>query len=107
MPRMLELIKEIDDLLYVEKETCLRKMNILKDCECFALKTKFRKKGKAKTTLWCYFFLMISTFLMLNVWIYPSIFGDNEKILKTHNDINKMNSNSKLLHEDIEKKVAK
>ena len=85
---MLELIKEIDDLLYVEKETCLRKMNILKDCECFALKTKFRKNGKSSTTLWCFFFLMITTFLILNVWIYPSIFGDNEKILKNPKGVN-------------------
>jgi hypothetical protein len=82
-PLMAEYTKEIAELLFVEKETCLRRMNPLKDCECFALKQKFRRRGKASKTLWCYFFLMISTFAVLNVWIYPSIFGEAEHTLKT------------------------
>jgi hypothetical protein len=82
-PLMVEYTKEIAELLFVEKETCLRRMNPLKDCECFALKQKFRRRGKASKTLWCYFFLMISTFVVLNVWIYPSIFGEAEHTLKT------------------------
>lgn len=82
-PLMVEYTKEIAELLFVEKETCLRQMNPLKDCECFALKQKFRRRGKASKTLWCYFFLMISTFVVLNVWIYPSIFGEAEHTLQT------------------------
>lgn len=82
-PLMAEYTKEIAELLFVEKETCLQKINPLKDCECFAIKQKFRKKGKHPKTLWCYFFLMITTFLILNIWIYPTIFGDAEHSLKT------------------------
>jgi hypothetical protein len=82
-PLMGAYTKEIAELLFVEEDTCLRRMNPLKDCECFALKPKFRRRGKASKTLWCYFFLMISTFALLNVWVYPSLVGEAEHTLKT------------------------
>jgi len=82
-PLMAEYTKEIAELLFVEEETCWSQVNPLKDCECFALKPKVRRRGKASKTLSCYFFLMIATFALLNVGIYPRIFGETEHTLKT------------------------
>jgi hypothetical protein len=76
---MSEFIREIFDLLQDEKSD---KYNPMKDCECFALTTKHKKKGKSNKTFICYFILMCSHFLILYQIVYPIIlqFIDNKNL---------------------------
>jgi hypothetical protein len=67
---MAEFVREIYELLQDEKSV---KYNPLKDCECFALTSKYKKKGKSNKTYICYFVLMILHFWVLVQLIYPRV----------------------------------
>lgn len=67
---MSEFMREIYELLQDESSD---KYNPMKDCECFALTTKFKKKGKSNKTFLFYFVLMLTHFAILVRVIYPAV----------------------------------
>ena len=74
---MNEFMREIFELLQDEGSG---KINVFKDCECFALSTKYKKKGKSNKTFICYFVLMIFHFLILYKIVFPMLYGRSKNI---------------------------
>lgn len=64
-----EFVAEIYELLYDDSGS----LNPLKDCECFAIKQKFQRNGKKTTTIKCYYFIMLSTYVVNKLFLLPEI----------------------------------
>ena len=84
---IMELAQEVYDLVHEPEETCFSKYNPLKGCECFAIKSKFRRGGKSSKTLTCFFIIMITSFMFLNVCVFPFVFGLNQRKVDSNLDI--------------------
>lgn len=98
----MELAKEVADFVHEPPVTCLSKYNPLKGCECFAIKQKFRRGGKSSKTLTCFFIIMISSFLFLNICVFPYVFGLSSRKLNSNSyDVLLNNTKPQILNDTI------